>query len=85
MSNSKFYEVAYEEAEILHTGDMALTEEIYQNISDSDVCNKLADEYWSGGKSNKPRIEILLPKATVSKIVSKSEFDKWKAKVERIT
>ena len=85
MSNSKFYEVAFEDSDVLHIGDMAITEEMYKSIADDDVLKLLAEKYWAGEKTESPRIEILVPKATVNRIVSKSEIDRKKAIIERMT
>ena len=85
MSSSKFYEVSFERKDILHIGDMSLTEEMYQSISDDETVRTLADKYWSGEKSQEPRIEILVSKAVVSRIVSKSEVERKKAIIERMS
>jgi len=85
MSNSKFYEVEFNERDVLHIGDMNLTEEMFKNISNDEILEKTAYKYWSSENSIKPRIEILVRKSTVKKIISKSEDDRCKAMLERIT
>lgn len=85
MSNSKFYEVTFEDTDILHIGDMSITEEMYKNISNDEVLKRLAEKYWAGERTENPRIEIIISNAIISKVISKSESDRKKAIIERMT
>lgn len=85
MRNGNFYEVGFENTDILHIGDMSFTEEMFHCNEDDNALGKIADKYWSGEKSEKPRIEILVSKAIVTKTISKSEIDRRKALKERMT
>ena len=76
MINGKLYEVEIEVARILHRADMRLVDQIGNSLSTPSIAEQLADSYWAGEMTGQPIVEILLPSATVSALISDSEAER---------
>ena len=76
MTNGKLYKVELLDSEILHMGDMALTDQAYLAIEDVEAMKKYAQSYWNGVHTEKPVLECLTTKAAISEIISKDEQER---------
>src|SRR5690349_4437444 len=76
MSGSKLYEVEIDVASILHRADMRRVDAIGNGLNDAHAAERLAIQYWSGDMADRPIIEVLLPNATVSAVISESEQER---------
>ena len=61
--NGRLYRVTLE-GEIVHRGDMNLLDEIGENADETER-KRLAEQYWRGGLSEEPCVEVMVPKARV--------------------
>jgi hypothetical protein len=76
MNQGKLYSVHVDESQILHKGDMALMDEMRQALQNGQDLEPLATRYWAGGLSFRPEIEVLVPSAIVTAVLSKSEQER---------
>jgi hypothetical protein len=84
MTNSKFYKSEIDELDILHIGDFNKVESIFVNIDNTEEAIRLAKEYWESKFTDRPKPELLLNCASVSKIISNSELERKNAFAERV-
>lgn len=75
MADGKLYEVEIEENVILHRGDMRFVDEAYSVAVHSEK-KRCAIEYWDGTETQQPRMEILVAKAKIVKILSKNQAER---------
>lgn len=71
MINGKFYRVSVEVEDILHKGDMKITEMLF-TLENSDI-DKLCNDYWNSIGYAIPCWEYIVKKAQVLEIVSSTE------------
>lgn len=77
MADGKLYEVELREETILHKGDMRFVDEAFL-AEDSLSKIRCATDYWEGKESDKPRMELLVSRAFVIKIISKDQTERRK-------
>ena len=77
MADGKLYEVELREEAILHKGDMRFVDEAFA-AQDSSSKIKCAVDCWEGKESEKPRMESLVSKAFVTKVISKDQVERRK-------
>ena len=77
--NSKFYQIEAEGIEILHQADSLLIEFLFENWNARESFDEveIAKGYWNGSFSERPIIEIFVRSATITKIISSSEQQRW--------
>lgn len=63
------YEVEVDEADIVHSADMDLFNDIANHGQDDDTAKELAAQYWNGDKRTGKRVEFLCKGATVKKVL----------------
>ncbi|SKB88492.1 hypothetical protein SAMN05660866_03750 [Maribacter arcticus] len=77
--NSKFYRGEISETEIFHIGDFNKIEELFKNISDTKIANKIAKEYWNSEMTENPKKEIFVNEVITDKVMSDSEIERKNA------
>lgn len=83
MQNGKLYKIEISGKNILHKGDMEITEKMYQE-NEQEILTELAIQYWSGDVLSNPTIEILVKSALVIEVISKDEEDRKKESMKRM-
>lgn len=75
MSDGKLYEVELGNEEILHRGDMRFIDEafILPEIAERELC---VTNYWAGIETKNPRVEVLVNKARVTRVISKDQVER---------
>jgi hypothetical protein len=75
MSDGKLYEMKIAHSAVLHRGDMRLID-IAGDDNDDEKVQSSANQYWSGETTDRPRIEILVATALVTKVISKDQEER---------
>lgn len=83
MKGGKLYEVEISSADIQHRADMRLVDAIGEALSDDAKARELADRYWAGDVTATPIVELLLPRATATRLISGDEKER-QAEFKRI-
>jgi len=83
MKTGKLSIVEIDDKELLHQGDMEITENMYKNSDDAHILKQLAEKYWSGKNTSNPEIEILVESAIVTEIFSKDETERKQEFIKR--
>ncbi|MGY8635826.1 hypothetical protein RAD15_25480 [Bradyrhizobium sp. 14AA] len=71
--NRTLYEVEVDEADIVHSADMDLFNDIANHGQDDDTAKELATQYWNGDKRKGDRVEHLCKGAKVKKVLYTSD------------
>lgn len=75
MADGKLYEVEIRQEPILHRGDMRFVDEAF-SAQNSTTRNRCAKDYWEGAESGSPRMELLVTRAFVTKVISKDQVER---------
>jgi hypothetical protein len=74
-TNGKIYRVEIV-GNILHRGDMMLTEKIYHSLPDGNKGRHFARSYWRGDMTDECESELLVEAAEVIEVISKEEGER---------
>jgi hypothetical protein len=75
MIDGNLYEVEVDNSSILHRADMQLVDLAFRTENESEL-ERCAADYWMGKETNNPRIEVLVKKAIISNVISKSQSER---------
>jgi|GEM_PF-2895829 len=70
MKDGKLYKVSINESAISHRGDMAQMDVMKLLGASGKNMIEVAEDYWRGQKSAYPEIEIMVPSAVVTEVMS---------------
>ena len=70
MKNGRIYEVAIDENDVGHRGDMMLLHEMEDHLSEPAVAAKRARLYWNGEQTAAPCEEVYVKEAKVVREVT---------------
>lgn len=76
MSEGKLYSVDVDEDSVLHTGDMALMDQMKSLYEQQEGIIELARDYWSGKFSTNPEVEVLVQSALVLNVISDCDTER---------
>jgi hypothetical protein len=76
MKDGKLYQLAIDDAAIVHRGDMALMDEMKSVIEAGGEYRSIAHEYWNSTMSSTPEVELLISDAVVSDIINISDAER---------
>jgi hypothetical protein len=84
MQKGKLYKVDYKEAATKHTGDMNLTEEMFNRLDDKKALVDRAKRYWNGTMADGAEVEILVDEANVTEVISKDDVERHQYQKKRL-
>lgn len=73
MRDGKLYEVAIEDGEIVHTGDMHLMDLMNEAAEQGAPLSTMAEQYWSSRMTPAPVVEVLVPSARIIAVINTDE------------
>jgi hypothetical protein len=73
MTDGKLYSVEIDDAEILHRGDMALTDSIGALLLQKQSPDDLVRQYWAGGLTGALKVEVLVRSGIVHCLIGTNE------------
>ncbi|MFN3242968.1 MAG: hypothetical protein ACE37K_15820 [Planctomycetota bacterium] len=84
MTDGRLYEVEVPDADVLHRGDMQLTEQVRSHLEDCATCGELARRYWDGLETDAPVIELIVRSSEVVREIDVSPDEKNRALLKAV-
>lgn len=76
MADGKLYRATIDPTLSHHKGDMRLVNQAFELRADTEELEKIAIRYWAGDLTENPIIEVIVPNATISGVVSKDQQER---------
>lgn len=76
MTDGKLYRAIVDPTLMRHEGDMRLVNHAFELRADPEEVEKIAIRYWAGDLTKNPILEVIVPNATISQVVSKDQRER---------